>query len=76
MNIKEFIQNFSDQFEDLGDVKLMPTTIFRELEEWGSLEAMMVIAMIDEQYGVTISGEDIKKSQTIQDIFDAVSRKL
>ena len=55
---------------------ITPETKFRELEEWSSLVALGVIAMVDEEYGVKIKGDDIRNSQTINDIYEIVkSRK-
>ena len=48
MEINEFIENFADQFDDIEVASLTPTTVFKELEEWTSLIALSVIAMIDE----------------------------
>lgn len=41
-------------------------TKFKELEEWSSLTALSVIAMIDEEYDVKIKGDDVRNSQTVQ----------
>ena len=71
MDINEFIDNVAAQFDDL-DETLMPDTPFREIDSWGSLTALSIIAMIDEEYGVQIKGDDIRSSQTIQDIYDKV----
>ena len=35
-----------------------------------------VIAMVDEEYDVTLKGDDIKNSETIADIYNAVVAKL
>ena len=45
MEIKEFIQNFADQFDDTDASVFTPETKFKELEEWSSLTALSVIAM-------------------------------
>ncbi|WP_417186450.1 acyl carrier protein [Bacteroides sp.] len=50
-------------------------TKFRELDEWSSLIALSVIAMVDEVYGITINGEDIRNSQTIGDLFNRIKNK-
>ena len=50
MDIKEFISNFADQFDDLDVSVLAPETEFKALEDWNSLVALSVIAMIDEEY--------------------------
>lgn len=76
MEIKEFIEKFAEQFDDT-DVELFAAdTKFRELDEWTSLIALSVIAMVDEEYEVTIKGDDIKNSQTIEDLFNIVQSKL
>ena len=76
MEIKDFIEKFAEQFDDT-DVELFAAdTKFRELDEWTSLIALSVIAMVDEEYEVTIKGDDIKNSQTIEDLFNIVQSKL
>ena len=55
MEIKEFIENFAEQFDDTTVDVLSVETKFRELDEWSSLIALSVIAMVDEAYGITIN---------------------
>lgn len=74
MDINTFIDNLKDQFDDLNE-ELTPETIFAELDCWSSLTALSVIAMVDEEYEVTLKGDDIKNALTIQDLFDTVVAK-
>jgi acyl carrier protein len=37
--------------------------------------ALSIIAMVDEEYNVQLKGDDIVKSQTIDDLFRIVSSK-
>lgn len=76
MEIKEFISNFAEQFDDLDASALTPETEFKSLEDWNSLVALSVIAMIDEEYDVTIKGDDIRSAKTIQDLYNNVSSKM
>lgn len=76
MEIKEFISNFAEQFDDLDASVLTPETEFKSLEDWNSLVALSVIAMIDEEYDVTIKGDDIRSAKTIQDLYNNVSSKM
>ena len=73
MEIKEFIQNFADQFDDTDASVFTPETKFKELEE---LTALSVIAMIDEEYDVKIKGDDVRNSQTINDLYEIVKSRL
>lgn len=76
MDIKLFIKNFAEQFEETDSSKFAANTKFRdEIEEWSSLTALSIIAMVDAEYGVTIKGEDIRKSQTIEDLYNIVLAK-
>lgn len=76
MDIKEFISNFADQFDGLDASVLAPETEFKQLDDWNSLVALSVIAMIDEEYDITLKGNDIIGATTIQDLFDTVQSKM
>ena len=45
MEIKTFIENFVDQFEDTDASVFTAETKYRELDEWSSLTALSIIAM-------------------------------
>ena len=75
MEIKQFIENFAEQFDDLN-TELTPETRFREVEGWTSLVALLVITMVDDEYGVVLPPEEMRKTNTIQELFDLVSSKL
>lgn len=75
MDIKDFIRNFADQFEDTDASVFTPETVFHELDEYSSLIALSIIAMVDEEYDVTLKGDDMRSSVTIQDLFEIVKSK-
>ena len=76
MELKTFIENFAAQFDETDESVFGAETVFKELEEWSSLIALSVIAMIDEEYDVRIKGEDIRSAHTIQDLYNVVRTKL
>ncbi len=75
MEIKEFIEKFAEIFDDTDVATLTPETKFRDLEEWSSLSALGVIAMVDEEFGVELSGNQLRQVSTIQELFDIVTSK-
>lgn len=75
MELKDFLENFAAQFDDTDVSEIKAETVFKELEEWSSLIALSVIAMVDEEYDVTIKGDDIRNSVTVEDLFNAVKNK-
>ena len=76
MDIKDFIEKFAEQFDDTPIENLSAEVRFKELDEWSSLIALSVIAMADEEYNVTLVATDIRNSETIEDLFNAVQSKL
>ena len=75
MEIKDFIENFANQFDDTDASEIKAETNFRDLEEWSSLIALSVIAMVDEEYDVTLKGDDNKRATTVEDLINTVKAK-
>lgn len=76
MEIKDFIKNFADQFEDTDQSGFTAQTRFRDLDEWSSLIALSVIAMVDAEYNVKLKGDDIRNSNTIQELYDIIKSRV
>lgn len=75
MELTTFIENFANQFDETDPAEIKAETVFKELDEWSSLIALSVIAMVDEEYDITIKGEDIRNSNTVEDLFNAIKAK-
>lgn len=75
MELNQFIKHFADQFDDTKVVLFTCDTKFRDLNEWGSLTTLSIIAMVDEEYGVEIKADDLRKAETIGDLFEIVYSK-
>lgn len=75
MELQEFVQNFANQFDDTDAEMFTPETQFRELDEWSSLIGLSIILMVDEEYGITIGADEMKKAQTIEELFNIVKNK-
>jgi len=76
MEIKEFVKNFASQFEETNVKEFFPRSQFKTIPEWSSLIVLSIIAMVDEEYGIKIKGEDIKNSNTIEDLYNIVKSKM
>lgn len=73
MDINEFISQLSEQFDETDPAELKPDTVLRELDDWSSVSVIMIIALVDSEYGVTLDSNMINQVQTIQELFDMVS---
>lgn len=75
MEISKFIELVAEQFNETDRCEFAAETQFKQLEEWDSLIALSIIGMVDEEYGITLQGEDIRNAETINDLFNNVKAK-
>lgn len=75
MEIENFISNLKDIYEDADPDTIKPETKFREIEGYSSLIAFLIIGMVDEEYNLTLTGDEIRKSETVDDIYKLLKSK-
>jgi acyl carrier protein len=74
MSLSTFIHNFQNQLEDQQEIQA--DTEFKKLKSWDSMTALLVITMIDDEYGVGVSGDDIRKVNTVEELYNNVLSKI
>ena len=72
MELEDFVKKFAACFNQTAPSTFKPDTEFRKLEEWGSMMTLIVIAMIDSDFGKTITSDDLKNATTISSLFQIV----
>ncbi len=75
MELQKFISDFAACFNSTPVESFAADTQFKKNEEWGSMMALIVIAMVDSDYNKTIGAEDIKQANTVQDLFETIKKK-
>lgn len=71
-----FIKNFINQFDEEPNVEVTLQTKFRELDDWSSLVALSVMAMIDDEYDVQIKADEMRNAETIEDLIRVVESHI
>ena len=62
MTLDEFVKAFAAEFDETPEDQFKADTEFKALDEWSSLTALSIIAMVDDQMDKTITGADIRCS--------------
>jgi len=75
MSLEIFVKQVEEEIEDLEPGTLTADKDYRTIEQWSSMYALILIAMIDTEYDVTITGEDLKKCITLRDLYNTVLSK-
>lgn len=76
MELNDFITLFADQFDDTPNDQFSAGKKFRDFDEWSSLTALSIIAMVDDEFDVQLNGDDIRGAKTIEDVFNTVKSRL
>lgn len=70
--MKEFIEKFADAIEkEVLDIQADHK--FRDFEEWDSLVVLSVIAMIKQNYGITIPRKEFDALITVEELYNYIS---
>lgn len=75
MELQDFIGRLRDLFEDTDPEAITAETYFQELDEWSSLAALGIIALVRTDFGKTITGKEIRACETVQDLFGFIANK-
>lgn len=72
MEIEEFTRKLEAEFEDTKPGILTPDTHYRQMENWTSMHALIVIAFVDANFNVLLKGEDLRSTSTIRELHKLV----
>lgn len=75
MELEDFVKNFSKMFDEDVPDQITADTEFKALNEWSSLMALNLISLFDEMYGARLKSDDIRKSETVRDLFELIPDK-
>lgn len=74
MTNHELIGLFSEALE-IEPSAIQPEKAIAEFPEWNSLAWLTVMSLLDERYGVSLTGKDIRGFVTVSDVIENVTAK-
>ena len=74
MDLNTFIKHFAEQFDETDESVFTPDTVYQELEEWSSLAALSIIALVRTNYGKKITAMNVRSCKTIKDLYEFVEK--
>ncbi len=69
MSIEDFTKKIEDILEDEKPGSLTPDTDFRSIETWSSMYALIIVAMFETDFKVTVTGDQLRKCSTVRDLY-------
>jgi len=75
MTLDEFVTVFAEEFEETPAEQFKADTVYKKLDEWGSLTALSIIALAMENFEKKITGADLRACNTIEDLYNFIQAK-
>lgn len=75
MELERFIELVKESFDEM-ETDINASTEYKKIEEWTSMQALILIAHLDDTIGVVLSADDLKNAQTIEQLYNIVKLKL
>ena len=69
--MEDFIKKIEEVFE-MPNGSITPNDNFREYQEWDSLVLLSLMAMLDDEYNITIPRDDFQKINTVEEMFNYI----
>ncbi len=75
MDLNGFIEKFASCLQYTPPSAIGPDTEFKKLDEWSSIFALIVIAMVDADYHKVLTADDIRRSTSLSDLFNLLQSR-
>lgn len=76
LDMATFVRNLERYLEKPFPQGLDRETPFVDLPEWSSLQALLVVAGFELDYGVSISADEFRAVKTVEQLYSVVARKM
>ena len=75
MTANDFLEKFRGPFDETAPETIELSTVYKDLDEWSSLIAFTVIAMVKVEYDKTVTGAELRHCNTVEDLYNTVAAK-
>lgn len=73
MKIEQFCELLQQELNE--ETAITPETNFKELESYGSLSAVLVMKLVEDQFDTELNPRSFRNINTVNDIADAIGRE-
>ena len=76
MNVAQFIALFEESVLDVPAGTIQLDSVLDELEEWDSMARVALNAVLDSNFGIMFSSDELKELKTFSDIVQKLDGRL
>lgn len=75
-SLEIFTEKLLVELDSFPADSLKPDTHYRQLPEWSSMHVLIIIAFCETEYGITVTGEDLRGCSTLRDLHNLLLTRL
>ena len=75
MTLEEFTINLEKEFEAVEPGTFKPDTNYRDIKNWSSIYALIVVAFVDLNFDIILNAKDLKDTNTVKELYELVLSK-
>jgi len=75
-SISVFISKLENELDMLEPGSLKPEVKYRDIPDWSSMYALIIVAFCETEYNVAVTGEDLRKCETVTDLHSLVQSRV
>lgn len=76
ITLNEFVTNLEQELEGIEPGTLNPDVNYRNIDTWSSMYALIIIAYVDIEFDVLLTGDDLRNCNTVKDLYTLIKAKV
>ena len=73
--MEEFIEKLATLFPSTACDEITADIEFKYLDDWSSMASLQLIALVEDEYDVTLSSDEIRNADTIEELYMFILKK-
>ncbi|MDB5228760.1 MAG: Acyl carrier protein [Bacteroidota bacterium] len=69
MSLEKFITRIQEEFQDVVKGTINPDTNYREIIPWNSMNALLLMALIQVEYNIELKVEDLNSDISFREMY-------
>lgn len=69
-SLDHFMQLLAENIQGLDSENLTPDTRYKDADGWSSMNALLIMALLEREFGVSVKVEQLRQCQTVRDLHE------
>lgn len=72
--MEEFIKKIAALFPNTNISEFTSDTEFKYLDDWSSMTALLLVALLEDDYDTSLTNNDIREIETVEELYNLIKK--